>query len=266
MTAVHITDIASWCQIYFGGNMSNPLEQNFDDYEHPKANPNRLILNGQEVIDLVIPEGITEIGAFTFYCAEHLRSVHIPASVKTIDSYAFFHCERLEQVTGASSVSYIGAQAFEGTRSLSKMPFSASLSYVGPYAFRFAPLNSFSMSSGEVAQYAFDGCGSLTSISLGSDVIVGENAFHKCPGARNIQSSPVKARQSLKIGSWGNQDLEWLVLDISDGEALVISKNILQFVPYQKYENPKDAKTTWKGCSLNNWLNDTFLQVRLLRI
>ena len=50
LTSVHISDLAAWCKIEFGGDYSNPLY-----YAH------HLYLNGEEIKDLVIPNSVTSV-------------------------------------------------------------------------------------------------------------------------------------------------------------------------------------------------------------
>ncbi len=53
----------------------------------------------------------------------------------------------------------------------------------------------------------------------------------------------------------GKEYIEWLVLDIKDGKALVISKNALDSQQY----NTSYTDVTWETCTLRTWLNETFL-------
>ena len=53
----------------------------------------------------------------------------------------------------------------------------------------------------------------------------------------------------------GKEDIEWLVLDVQDGKALVISKYGLDCKPY----NTNYTDVTWETCSLRSWLNDEFI-------
>ncbi|MDO4454719.1 MAG: DUF6273 domain-containing protein [Eubacteriales bacterium] len=53
------------------------------------------------------------------------------------------------------------------------------------------------------------------------------------------------------------ENIEWLVLDIKDGKALVISKYALDCKPY----NTSEADVTWETCSLRKWLNDDFINI-----
>lgn len=52
----------------------------------------------------------------------------------------------------------------------------------------------------------------------------------------------------------GQEPIEWLVLEIKEGKALVISRYALD---YQKYDS--GYKGTWKNSSLRTWMNGKFL-------
>lgn len=53
----------------------------------------------------------------------------------------------------------------------------------------------------------------------------------------------------------GKEETEWLVLEVKDGKALVISKYSLDCKQY----NTNDTDVTWKTCTLRKWLNNDFL-------
>ena len=57
------------------------------------------------------------------------------------------------------------------------------------------------------------------------------------------------------IQSNGKEDIEWIVLDIKDNKALVISKYALD---YKKYHTTY-TNITWGTCSLCEWLCEDFL-------
>lgn len=56
--------------------------------------------------------------------------------------------------------------------------------------------------------------------------------------------------------SAGKQPVEWQVLDVKDGKALVISKYGLMNHKYNK----EWTGVTWETCTLRKWLNDTFIK------
>ena len=49
--------------------------------------------------------------------------------------------------------------------------------------------------------------------------------------------------------------IEWLVLDVQDGKALLISRYGLDAQPY----NTTSTDVTWETCTLRTWLNSDFL-------
>ena len=53
----------------------------------------------------------------------------------------------------------------------------------------------------------------------------------------------------------GKEDIEWLVLEVKDGKALVISKYALDCKRY----NTNYTHVTWETCTLREWLNNNFI-------
>lgn len=52
----------------------------------------------------------------------------------------------------------------------------------------------------------------------------------------------------------GAEGIAWLVLDIKDGKALLISKYALDAQPYDE----EGGDVTWERCTLRTWLNNNF--------
>ena len=75
------------------------------------------------------------------------------------------------------------------------------------------------------------------------------------------QLKDIKVGNYIKFGAYeqdnntsnGKEDVEWLVLEVKDGKALVISKYALDCKPYNT--------VTWETCTLRKWLNSNFLGV-----
>ena len=55
--------------------------------------------------------------------------------------------------------------------------------------------------------------------------------------------------------NWTKKSIEWLVLDIQGGKALLISKYGLESMPY----NSTNTSVSWEKCSLRAWLNSDFI-------
>jgi hypothetical protein len=58
----------------------------------------------------------------------------------------------------------------------------------------------------------------------------------------------------ITMGNYGGEDVEWVVLDETDNDVLLLSKYVLDTKKY----NDKDGDTTWGKCSLRDWLNKDF--------
>ena len=120
------------------------------DYENYLAYPiyyaHHLLVGGEEITELTIPNTVTSIGKYAFKGLSNLTVVHIPNSVTSIGEEAFSGCSSLTSVTIPNSVTSIGMDAFYGCSSLTSITVPESVTSIG-----------FS---------AFGGCGSLESITL----------------------------------------------------------------------------------------------------
>lgn len=120
--------------------------------------------------ELVIPDSVKKIDNQAFYGCDKLTSVVIPDSVTEIDSYAFDSCKGLVEVTIGKSVSTIGTGAFDQCSSLKTINYNAT------------DCMSIGFDDEEGCNYSiFDGCTSLTTINIGSNVKgIPDSAFWNC--------------------------------------------------------------------------------------
>ena len=128
LASVYITDLTAWCSIFFNdisfdeecvyNGDSYPTGNYYFDGTNPLFYSKRLFLNGVEVKDLVIPEGLTRISDHAFAGYKGLTSITIPESVTSIGEDAFSGCRGLTSVTIPESVTCIGDRAFEGCSNL----------------------------------------------------------------------------------------------------------------------------------------------------
>ena len=84
---------------------------------------------------IIIPDGVTSIGAVAFYNCIKLTSVTIPDSVTYIGNFAFYGCIGLESITIPDSVTYIGFGAFYSCSGLESITIPDSVTYIGSSAF-----------------------------------------------------------------------------------------------------------------------------------
>lgn len=95
LSAVYIENVENW----FGMNFANWWDNPLSDAKH-------LYINGEELTDLIIPNGTTTINDYAFYNCESLQTVTIPNSVTSIGSQAFYNCKNIETVYVASRESW----------------------------------------------------------------------------------------------------------------------------------------------------------------
>ena len=124
LSSVHIDDLYAWCNIDFWGAYSNPL-----------AYARNLYVNGEKVIDLVIPDGVTELKKYVFYGGSAITSVIIPDCVTTIGGSVFYNCYNLTSINIPNSVKSIGSSAFYNCRNLKSVEIPNSVTSIGSGAF-----------------------------------------------------------------------------------------------------------------------------------
>lgn len=189
LTAVHISDLAAWCNINFDDGTSNPL-----------YSARHLFLNGTEVEDLEVPNSVTIIGEYAFYDCAGLTSVTIPNSVTSIGSEAFGGCHRLNSVNIPNSVTSIGELAFFGCSGLTSIIVdNGNTTYdsrgncnaiieTSTNTLKLGCKNTVIPNSvASIGSSAFFVCSGLTSIIIPNSVTsIGSSAFQGCSGLTSI--------------------------------------------------------------------------------
>ena len=154
---VIVPDIAAWCGISFRNITANPLLY----ANHIYCDENT------EIVDLVIPDGVTSISNYAFSGCSSLTSITIPESVTSIGSSAFSKCTGLTSINIPESVTSIGFGAFSSCKGLTSINIPESVTSIGGSAFSVcSSLTSITIpeSVTSIGDYAFLGCSSLTSI------------------------------------------------------------------------------------------------------
>ena len=138
----------------------------------------------------------------------------------------------------------------------------------------FEKLNSYKDSTDKLKQckylYAVDleGSGNIveayeTLIALGGYEDSADRASEIYEKYKNEKLKVAKAGDYIFFGTYeqdndtanGKEYIEWLVLEVKNGKALVISKYALDCQQY----NTSCTDVTWEICSLRKWLNGTFI-------
>lgn len=140
------------------------------------------------LISISIPEGVTSIGCEAFSYCRSLSSVSIPESVTSIGNRAFCNCSSLSNVTLPSGISCISAGMFlnSGLKSVS-IPGSVTCIEASAY-YECSLLTSIALPNQleTIGTKAFTGSG-ITSVSIPGTVLsIGENAFALCDSLKEI--------------------------------------------------------------------------------
>ena len=179
LTDVSITDLDAWCRIDFENGSANPMWY-----------AKNIWLNGKKIVSVAVPEGVTEVKAYTFYGFKDLIQVTTLGGVTAIGKDAFSGCSSLTSITIREGVTAIGAGAFYGCSSLTGITLPEGVTSIGDYAFYWcSSLSSITIPEGVTAigDSAFVSCSSLSSITLPEGVTaIGDYAFYWCSSLSSI--------------------------------------------------------------------------------
>lgn len=232
--------------------------------------PEKTFTMWSSLTNVVIPEGITEIGVGAFQYCYKLESVSLPSTLLKINDAAFDGCNLLQSVIIPNKVGIIGKRAFAGCESISQIEVPSSVMTIGECAFyNCSGLKSITLPQDItlIDEYTFYNCDSLLSITIPNKVReIAANAFYSCDGLEEVQlpssirkigDSAFKDCKSLKeliipegVTEVGTRiagdciNLKKIVIPstiVTYGEYLVSNSNNIEFVecPVQCIDNMK---------------------------
>ncbi len=211
------------------------------------------------IISIVIDEGITYIGEETFIGYANLTSITIPDSVTAIGGKAFYDCTSLTSITLPDSVTEFSRNVFYNTAYYNdESNWENGVLYIDNHLISckqdFSGSCVIKDGTKTMAMYAFKDCTSLTSITIPDSLtIISPSAFANCVSLSrlgipdNVKKIGYCAFYNCKsltdIGISGG------VTDISSGAFL---KCILRYVFYTGTEEQwKSLKVSGSDAMLN---------------
>lgn len=102
-----IADLASWLNVAFQDVTSAP---NYYGVE--------LWLGDEQIIDMIVPQGVEKIGSQAMLGCKQIKSVVIPDGVTSLEIEAFYGCSGIVSVVIPKSVTMIGTYSFFGASGL----------------------------------------------------------------------------------------------------------------------------------------------------
>lgn len=119
-------------------------------------------------VNVIVKDGVTEIGYQAFEECSGLTSITLPKSVTKIGNCAFSGCSGLTSITIPESVTEIGDSAFSYCSDLTSITLPKNVTKIG--------------------SKAFSGCSGLTSITLPDSVTeIGAGVFAACSNLESIK-------------------------------------------------------------------------------
>lgn len=100
-------------------------------------------------------------------------------------------------------------------------------------------------------------------VTLDGKTQVSDSASKEVSVTAGISEKEIKTSEYVTFGNYeqdgniknGKEEVEWKVLAIHEGKALLISRYCLEYMPFnEKYES-----ITWENSSIRKWLNNEFL-------
>lgn len=185
---VIVSDLTAWCGITFE---SNPLSIAHHLYS----------VDGTEITDLIIPDGVETINSYAFYGGSNFTSVAIPSSLKTICNYSFNGCDNLSKVIVPDLTSWCNINFGSNPLSISGHLYSdyehEIMDLIIPYGvtnindgvFMGGKFSSLALpgSLKTIGNYAFAMCPNISSIVIPNGVTsIGVEAFGECDNLATV--------------------------------------------------------------------------------
>lgn len=190
--------------------MNYSADSNKSDYYR-----NTLWFNSPRVKEIVIEDGVTNIGSYAFYTQTHLQSIRIPASVTQINTNAFEGCTELTDIYYNSTkedwdkISVNGANTSLTTATLHTAKASGScgdnLDWTLYDSGRLEIIGTGAMTSWSAANKTpwFDYRTEINEIIIGNGVTsVGKYAFYSCTAQKSVTIPETVT--SIEANAFGN--------------------------------------------------------------
>lgn len=174
---IWIEDIESWCNIIFG-------TQPFAGCSY------KLLLNGNEISELIIPQTVESINEWTFSNCSSLKCVKMHPQVKQVLEGAFYRCCELSNVVIDGELNIIGKYAFYQCENLESISMPHSITRIGTEAFNGCKkLSSITIPNGlsVINELTFSNCISLEDVYIPDNVkTIEKQAFRNCQGLKHV--------------------------------------------------------------------------------
>lgn len=143
-----------------------------------------------QIENVVVAEGVENVGAYAFYNCTNLKTVQLSSSVASIDRIAFSGCTGLVSIALPDGLTAIGDRAFLDCKGLVLTALPDSVAIIGPQAFMGCAnlaLTKLPADLVRIEKSAFDACVGLVSLTAPASLTeIGESAFSGCVHLKDI--------------------------------------------------------------------------------
>lgn len=153
-------------------------------------------ISKNRIKEIILEDGITSIGDFTFSDCTGLTSITIPDGVTSIGSFAFRGCTGLKSITIPDSVTSISSRAFYDCKTIY---YNAKNAITDSSAFYSAEKIIVGDTVQTIPNDFARGCDNINSITIPSSVVkIGNDAFNHCD---NLESVTFMGDNRIEMGS-----------------------------------------------------------------
>ena len=76
---------------------------------------------------------------------------------------------------------------------------------------------------------------------------------------KDISISNVQISETITFGKYEGKPIEWIALEKKEEGTLLLSKKIIDFLPFMGNANIKTTNIEWASSNIRTWLNNEFL-------
>jgi len=193
---IHLGSLESYLQIHFDDFLSYPVSfyengELITGYTSPEGTvkiPDHAFAGMGSLKEVIIPEGVREIGKYTFsYCG--LTSLTLPSTLVSLGSYAFWANEALTEVAIPEGVTSLSYGSFGCCSSLAKISLPKTLKEIATDSLEYTAIREMDIPPRvtSIGENAFRECHKLKRVSIPENVeTIGNYAFYRCTSLAEI--------------------------------------------------------------------------------